>query len=55
MKYILTILISATFAFQGLAQQLKANRYLYVAAPGIRDYLGYGGTWDFSFRYGPWT
>ena len=43
MKYILTILISATFAFQGLAQQLKANRYLYVAAPGIRDYLGYGG------------
>ena len=43
MKYILTILISAIFAFQGLAQQLKANRYLYVAAPGIRDYLGYGG------------
>jgi DNA-binding beta-propeller fold protein YncE len=43
MKYILTILISATFAFQGIAQQLKVNRYLYVAAPGIRDYLGYGG------------
>ena len=43
MKYILIILISATFAFQGIAQKAKANRYLYVAAPGIRDYLGYGG------------
>ena len=28
MKYILPILICATFAFQGLAQQLKANRFL---------------------------
>ena len=43
MKYILTILITVTFAFQGIAQKLKANHYLYVAAPGIRDYLGYGG------------
>ncbi len=29
--------------FKVLAQQTTSGRYLYVATPGIRDYLGYGG------------
>jgi DNA-binding beta-propeller fold protein YncE len=44
MKYFLfaTLLILST-ALHTEAQQQKAKRYLYVAVPGIRDYLGYGG------------
>src|SRR5438045_3119107 len=28
---------------QGHAQKQALKRYLYVAVPGIRDYMGYGG------------
>lgn len=44
------LLLQITFVYAGIAQQtpkagkpVGAKRYLYVATPGIRDYLGYGG------------
>jgi DNA-binding beta-propeller fold protein YncE len=44
------IFLQITFAHAGMAQQARkvgqragVKRYLYVATPGIRDYLGYGG------------
>ncbi|MBC7827372.1 MAG: hypothetical protein H7122_06480 [Chitinophagaceae bacterium] len=30
-------------SFSGIRSQSSVSRYLYVAVPGIRDYLGYGG------------
>ena len=41
--FLLTLLVVST-VFPGTAvAQKTAKRYLYVATPGIRDYLGYGG------------
>ncbi|WP_342083709.1 YncE family protein [Dyadobacter sp. OTU695] len=44
------IFFQIAFSHTGIAQQVRkagktagAKRYLYVATPGIRDYLGYGG------------
>ncbi|MBD0289174.1 MAG: YncE family protein [Flavisolibacter sp.] len=39
----LLLLIGIGIQFPANAQQAKTKRYLYVATPGIRDYLGYGG------------
>jgi DNA-binding beta-propeller fold protein YncE len=42
--WLLTMLLIAAIApVDTLAQVAGAKRYLYVATPGIRDYLGYGG------------
>lgn len=40
---VLLLLMMAGVSFNVHAQQAKTKRYLYVATPGIRDYLGYGG------------
>src|SRR5687767_6130683 len=44
LKLLLPVII-LTIAFHSLQAQgtAKTKRYLYVATPGIRDYLGYGG------------
>jgi DNA-binding beta-propeller fold protein YncE len=42
-RYLLLVLLLSTFYKDSNAQSVSAKRYLYVATPGIRDYLGYGG------------
>jgi DNA-binding beta-propeller fold protein YncE len=39
----LTLLLTLGSTLPVLAQKAGVKRYLYVATPGIRDYLGYGG------------
>lgn len=39
----LLLMLFAAIATETHAQKSSAKRYLYVATPGIRDYLGYGG------------
>lgn len=43
MKFILLAAMLCLSLWHADAQQQKTSRYLYVAVPGIRDYLGYGG------------
>jgi DNA-binding beta-propeller fold protein YncE len=40
---LLVFLLTSVLPQAILAQKAAAKRYLYVATPGIRDYLGYGG------------
>ena len=42
MRFIFFLLLGFLLSFSSHAQN-KTKRYLYVATPGIRDYLGYGG------------
>ena len=43
--FFMVVIVLTTAIAQAQKPQAKAalKRYLYVAAPGIRDYLGFGG------------
>src|SRR5216117_709583 len=42
-RTVVGLLIALVFANAAFAQDKKQKRYLYVAAPGIRNYLEFGG------------